>query len=122
MGLEGGMKVAIALMLFSASAQAAPVTCETGEYAQYKDKASTEQGLINMAHRYCMNALLAEFNETLSRTASRAAADSSGAADRCRSENSKIRDAADASDKGQQFREMTASQDACLATAKRSKQ
>lgn len=79
--------------------------CTSGEYAQYKDRARTDEGLETMARDYCVNRLKLQRKYT----------------QRCQDEQAKLKDAAAGAGVGDRFGAMTVDMQACVDNATRMK-
>lgn len=96
-------RTASLLALLPALALAQPVPCPTGDYAQYKDKAAAD--LPALARDWCGASVLSDFN--VRQNSTRAVVG-------CASEQAKMRDAAAAAGKADEFAQL-ANVEACRA-------
>ncbi len=115
------MRPLLLLALLCALPASAQV-CMIGEYAQYKDKAATEAGLLNMAAIYCLNAQYAAVDSSYQmKRAQIGAPASSREASACYTDMSRMLDAATAAGKRPEFEAMTKAPHGCDATIARLK-
>jgi hypothetical protein len=102
--------LALSLLALNASAQ----MCSSVEYAQYKDRASSDAGLLRMAVDYCSYHRLAKGELAFQRGMVGAGArPNMRESDACISAMSKMSDAAEAAGKTDQWRAMTATDQGC---------
>ena len=106
------MKSLLMIASLACTAPAAAVTCMTGEYAKYKDKAATDSALKALAADYCrilrtLPGVAVNDKSRISRSTSRRNSADIRASDACIAELQKMLEAASAAGKAAEFKALT---------------